>query len=338
MEVKNAVFATVSVRPQKISELKEKLPHSESAIYKAVEALAQEGLVVTRKDRGEVVVSNSSDYRAQKLREIYLKALSYGVNPEQLLRDSVLLVWGNLEKEKSLTELMGITGLSYPTVYRICDFLVSSRLLEVHRRKPLLVSIDEGAELNRLLKEYMEREPKGESVFYRGVTPFRKIVKPPPEVERILYEKIEEGVSIQNTGFTVRGKGALSVVESVEKEFSLEEIFLRELNTTAGIEDLCIHIIASRKLDYDTLLELAKKKDTVNVVGCYLNIIHDLSPKLVKKGVVEVFIPHISKNKMIFLKKERKYGKEGWEKKYEKRWNVDLYLDIGAIGHGVRGV
>ena len=39
-----------------------------------------------------------------------------------------------------------------------------------------------------------------------------------------------------------------------------------------------------------------------------------------------------------FIKGEERYGKEEWVKKYEIKWNVDLYLDIGAIRHGVRAV
>jgi len=38
------------------------------------------------------------------------------------------------------------------------------------------------------------------------------------------------------------------------------------------------------------------------------------------------------------LEQLKKYGKQGWEQPYETRWNVDLYLDLDAIRHGVRSL
>lgn len=75
----------------------------------------------------------------------------------------------------------------------------------------------------------------------------------------------------------------------------------------------------------------------VNVVGCYLEIVNDIK-KLVDVEVIKKFQRNISKRKVVFLKEEKRYGKGGWEDKYEKKWNVDLYLDIGAIRHGLRSI
>jgi hypothetical protein len=54
--------------------------------------------------------------------------------------------------------------------------------------------------------------------------------------------------------------------------------------------------------------------------------------------MIEKFSNKISEKTVVFLKDEKRYGKSGWEKKYEKKWNIDLYLDIGAIEHGVRSI
>jgi hypothetical protein len=72
--------------------------------------------------------------------------------------------------------------------------------------------------------------------------------------------------------------------------------------------------------------------------GCYLDIIYNIDRKLVSYEVINKFHDNVSDKKYVFLKEEMKYGKSGWEMEYEQKWNVDLYLDIGAIEHGVRGL
>lgn len=138
-----------------------------------------------------------------------------------------------------------------------------------------------------------------------------------------------------NTGFHVRGEGKLCVLDSLEEDLEMEELFLRDIRTPEGVEDFCLLPIASGRLDYGRLLELAKEKDLVNAVGCYLDILSDtgVTPD---KAEIEEIRKNLSKRKSVFLREERKYGKSGWEGRYEGKWNVDLYLDIGAIRHGVR--
>jgi hypothetical protein len=69
-----------------------------------------------------------------------------------------------------------------------------------------------------------------------------------------------------------------------------------------------------------------------------LDLLSDLNPDLVAKSDAERFLPFISSgDPPVFLESEKEFGKEGWEKPYENRWNVDLYLDLGAIEHGIRG-
>ena len=163
------------------------------------------------------------------------------------------------------------------------------------------------------------------------------MVKTPTEIEEILYKKIDGSLTVKDTGLTIRGKDKLSVVESVEQMLSPEGFFLREIKTIEGVEDYCIRLIESKKMNFDKLLELAIEMEMVNIVGCYLNIINDLK-KIISIDVIRKFQKNISRRKVMFLKSEKKFGKGGWEHKYEKKWNVDLYLDLGSIRHGVRSV
>jgi len=335
MNAKSAIFSVLSIKPHKISELIEKLPYSHHTIYKTLELLATDGLITKRKEKGKVVVETSKNYTTQKLREIYIKALAYGIDPEILLRKSSLIIWGKLEKPKTLKELQKSTGYSYLWVRNVVTFLVNTNLAILKKRKPMIVILNSEHELNILLKQYTEKKDDSKRIFYESTIPFERLIKTPNEIEEILYQKIDSSLTVRDTGFTIRGKDKLSVVESVDREFSPERFFLNEIKTLEGVEDFCIRLIASNKLNYDRLLNLAKEMEMVNIVGCYLNIINDLK-KMVKSTVIKKFQKNVSKQKVMFLKSEKKFGKGGWEDKYEAKWNVDLYLDLGSIRHGVR--
>jgi hypothetical protein len=214
---------------------------------------------------------------------------------------------------------------------------VEGKLVNLEKRKPIIAGLRKDHELNILLKQLTEKKGKTKKVFYEGTLPFEKLITTPSEIERILYEKIEGSLAIKDTGFVIKGEDRLSVVESVDKELTLEELFLKEIKTPEGVEDLCIRIISSGKLNYRRLLKLAKKYNAVNVVGCYLDIVNSIK-KMIDLNVINEFKKNVKNQKATFLKAEVRYGKGGWEDKYEKKWNVDIFLDIGAIRHGVRAV
>ena len=275
MNAKSAVFAVLSIKPHKISELIEKLPYSHHTMYKTLELLTNEGLVSKRKEKGRVIVETSKNYNTQKLKEIYIKALTYGIDPEILLRESSLIIWNQLKNPKTLKELQKKTSFSYPWVRNVVIFLVNSNLAKLKKRKPMIVVINSQHELNTLIKQFTEKkEDKDRNrIYYEGTIPFERLVKTPTEIEEILYKKIDGSLTVKDTGLTIRGKDKLSVVESVEQMLSPEGFFLREIKTVEGVEDYCIRQIESRKLNYDKLLELAIEMEMVNIVGCYLNII-----------------------------------------------------------------
>ncbi|MFQ6107879.1 MAG: MarR family transcriptional regulator [Thermoplasmata archaeon] len=335
MNAESSVFAVLSIKPHSPKELSAKLPYSKHAVQKALGALVKNGLVTRRKEDGRTVAEISDNYRAQKLREIYIKSLSHGIDPERLTRESTVRVWKQLAEARSLRDLQKRTGLSYPWVRDVLEFLVDSGLASYVRRKPVIAALDPGHELNALLRQLLLREDEKRKVYYSGSVPFERLVRGPSEIERILYERIDSPLAIRKTGFQIRGEGKLIILESVEDESGLEDLFLREIQTPEGAEDFCVFLISSGKLDYGRLLSMAREKGIVNAVGCYLDILRSCGMSIGEE-VLEGFRRNLSRRRSVFLKDERSHGKGGWEGEYEERWNVDLYLDIGAIRHGVR--
>jgi hypothetical protein len=106
------------------------------------------------------------------------------------------------------------------------------------------------------------------------------------------------------------------------------------LTRTEGVEDICVRIVASGRLDHKRLLELAVGSGMASVVGCYLEIVRDLGVPL-DEAVLGMYLERAEDRVAIFLESEREFGKGGWEGPYEERWGVDIYLDRGAIRHGV---
>ncbi|MDY6985140.1 MAG: helix-turn-helix domain-containing protein [Candidatus Thermoplasmatota archaeon] len=333
MDVKSAVFALVAIREMALCEIAGKLPYSRIAIYKAADALAKEGVIEKRRKGKSVVVAVAKGYRAQKLREVYVRALANGVDPAFLTSDAVVAVWKAAAKPVGLDALADSTNLSYNWVRKIVNFLIRGGLLEYKKRKPAVVA-RASHELNTLLEAYLSKEEK-ETAYYPGSAPFEFYVKSPEDVERMLYEKLDTGISVRGTGFITRGKRP-GVVQSLQDPQTPETAFLAALETPEGVEDICIRMIESGNIDYGKLLELAKERSMVNQVGCYLDILNSIK-KIVPATAVEQFLQSVSNQQRIFLKALKKYGKEGWEAPFENKWNVDLYLDRGAIRHGIGG-
>ena len=161
----------------------------------------------------------------------------------------------------------------------------------------------------------------------------------PEQVEKILYQQIDESLTVKDTGFLIKGDSErIIILESVDRELSYEEIFLKKLFTTEGAEEYCILMIKQGLLDYEKLISLAEEQKVMNIVGCYLDILNSVDEQMVHSSIIERFLKYKSKYKKTFLSQEKEYGKHGWEKPFEKQWNLDLYLDLGAIKHGVRSL
>jgi CTP-dependent riboflavin kinase len=339
MNIKSAIFGLICVKPHTINNVVKRLPYSTDSIYNAVEEMLKEKKIVKIKTDGEMQLDVPKNYKDQKRKEFFIKSLSYGVDPEILIRENILLVWKALDASKTVKELTKKTKLSEKSVRKYLKFFADSELVKFEKRKPLIAVKVNGHPLVSLLNSMIKELNTTERVYSTGSNPFEEIITTPDEIERILYEKIDDSLTIKKTGFIVKGKrDKIAVLESVTTKQTTEEVFLNKLMTPEGVEDACIQILAKHKINFDMLLERAIERNLVNQVGCYLNILSDINKKLVPHEILKKFHDNISNKKYIFLKDEMRYGKSVWEKKYEEKWNVDLYLDIGAVEHGVRGI
>ena len=338
MNVRSAVFSLVSLKSRSIADIRDRLPYGSKAVYANVEKLLGEGLLVKVRGANGIVVAVADGFQAQKLREIHVQCLSHGLDPEFLLRDSTLRIWCLLDAPRIVAELEKETRLSSKWIMNVLNTLEKNGLVVFQKRKPVIAVRAEEHVLNGLLSAYLNSHVEGDGVYHPGTRPFEEKLKTPEEIERSLYAHDgKTSLAVTNTGFMLRGApGArLTVLERVDKELEPEEVFLMKLFTTDGAEDTCVHMVAQKLLDYDRLFELAKKSDIVNIVGCYLDVLQSIGIK-VPMRVIMLLRGNVSKRRRIFLVQERKYGKNGWERQYEEKWNVDLYLDIDALRHGAR--
>ena len=339
MDARTAVFALVSLRASRIGELAGKLPYAKTTVYSKVEGLVKDGLLVKIRGKDGPMVAVSDGWRPQKLREAHIRALSHGIDPEILLRESTLAVWRSLDKARGVGEVSKSAGISGKWARKVLGFLRRHGLVEYTCGKPIAAKKNGAHPLGPVLDSLAAGEKKRADVLrIPGAASFEELLATPAEIEKTLYEKMDEGLTVKETGFQLKGGGRrIWVVESEDGELCLENAFLKKLMTPDGTEDACIRILASGRLDIGRLLAKAKEAGVVNEAGCYLDIVNSLRP-LVDKTVLRKFENDISGPKRAFLKSLRQHGKEGWEGPFEKRWKLDIYLDIGAMRHTVRAL
>ena len=332
MDARTAVLSVIAIKPHSLKDLVNRFLYSPPTIYEAVRTLESTGLVKTKD--GLVLIGDG--FAARKTAEVHILALIHGIDPEFLMRDSTLSIWNTLSEERRYKEIQEQTGYSHVTVKNVLTFFDKNNLVAFLSRKPIIVIRNHSHTINKILLTLFKEERDEESYHYQGTIPFRESYMEPEKMEKILFNKIEEGISIRNTGFLVKdGSGSISIIESTENALTLEDIFLKKLLTTEGVEDLCIKMLRTGELDFDELISSSIENELASVVGCYLDILNNIE-SFVSVDLVDRFLEHISKDRKIFLKEEKTYGKIGWEGKYEDKWNLDLYLDIDAIKHGVR--
>lgn len=319
----------------------EKLPYENDTIYRAVETLLVQGLLSKGKDG---ILKVSPDYNSHKQRELFVKALSHGIDPEMLMRKNTLAVWNATKVERTLSEIQQETSLSKKWIARIVSYLEEAGLVILRKRKPISAVMNPDHELNTLLAAIVNQDRDHTILFISESAPFEEQLLNAVDLEKALFEKIDDGLAVKNTGFLVKGDH-FKILENVDKEPGFEGLFLLKIVTQKGVENDCIQLIAQRKIQYHSLLQLAMKKNLVNIVGCYLDILKDIRSSLIDQNVITEFHretePSRSRSRSswpVFLEEEQQYGKGGWETKFEEKWGVDLYLDMGAIRHGVRAV
>jgi len=318
-----------------ISDIVKRLPYAQATLYEAVEALIAAGTLVRTRIDGRAAVAIPSGYRSQKLQQLYVKALSHGIDPQQLTRDSTISVWRGLGSSRTVLGLVEWTGLSSKWVRRVFGEMEDWGLVTFLKRRPIVAQLVEDHPVNQILRDMFEEPEAGEALLLPGSFPFTEELRTPREVERLLLDWMGGGLLVRDTDFQIMGKGGLlTVLDSVPGRPTLEESFLRMLTRPEGVEDLCLRMVASGRLDHVKLLELAVERGMVNVVGCYLDIVRDLGVN-VEEDVIDAYFDQRDERVVTFLETESAFGKSGWEGPYEDRWGVNLYLDRGAIRHGV---
>lgn len=341
MNVKTAIFSMLSIRSAPLKEVVHRLPFAKKTIYNAVEQMVSDkDLLKERTQDGEVIISMPSDFYHQRLKELYIMLVTQGIDPTLLVSKTCQQIWKHITSQETTAEQIAEKmGYRTVTVRKYLHLLSQADAVTVISKKPFSVKKNEGNELVRLLDDIIiDKKTNENTIYVAGSRPFDEHFLTPKELQRKLYDHPSQSMSITGTGFQLKGKGRHVIYESIPLDSDLEQLFLSSLFTIDGVEDRCLFLLHSKKMNMDKLLSYAQKQKVVNIVGCYLDIIHDISPSLVDKKTISLFLDHAQKKPMVFLKQLKIYGKQGWEQPYETRWNVDLYIDLDAIRHGVRAL
>lgn len=339
MDAETATFTAIALRSQKRSDLPKKLRgYSKSSIYRALNLLEEKDLVEVKNK----IVTVASDSRAQRLRRIHILAVTHGIDPERLLRESYLEIWKAIEESISLADLVERTGFSYPTVREVVNFFRRSNLVIENRLKPLEVEKNDHP-LNRELRLYMEEPTPPVEIPYPGRLPSRRLAGTPETAESLLYDELERGISLGERDWSWSyGTGEESIdIAPVLKNLGQEEVFLDQLKTINGVQEFCLHMLVAWDLDFDKLLDLSKKQDFVNQTGCWLDLVRRFAPGLVEKSIVEKFslnrVEKVQDFPRIGEAMERELELE-WVEEYEEKWNVRLRFSIAAFVQEVKNL
>lgn len=340
MDAKTATFTAIAIRTQGMADLPKRLrQYSKSSVYRALDILKEDDLVEVRGG----LVSVATNSRAQRLKGIHVLAVTHGIDPERLLRDSYLQVWKAIEDTVTLEELVEETSLSYSMVRKIVKFFRRAGLVTEVRLKPLEVEKSGEHPVNQALEKLIKRPGETVELPYPGRLTSIKLAGTPTATESLLHDELEEGVSIggQDWSWSYGGGKESIDVATILEELGREEVFLDQLKTIDGVQEFCLHMLTFWELDYGRLLELSKEQDYVNQVGCWLNLVQRFAPDLVKEGVVEEFLEDKSGKMRVFpegVKALEGEPRPEWVKEYEDKWNVELRFSIAALAQEARNI
>ena len=337
MNARTSVLSLLAIEPRSISEVVRRLPYSSHTIYKAIEALKASGLIEKRRDGKGIEVRLASNYGPSIVGRLVLKSLSHGVDPEETLRPDTIEVWGQLTEPCTLEELEAGSGLSYHRVHRSLKTLLSLGVVKKLSRRPLTLSRVDAHSLGELLDGLLD-EPQMEGTSLASTTaPVNVHFLPPGGLERVLHERPGKGLYITGADFQTLGDGRIDIYLSSSEGSSLEDFFLRLLETPEGVEDLCPQIVSSGQLDYERLVDLTLEKKLANVVGVYLDVLGHMGLD-VPGWALDALRENVSSSTPVFPGWEERLPEEERREELEEAWCVDLRLDFGALAHGVRAL
>ena len=105
---------------------------------KLEETREKEGKIIKIKTDGETRLDVQKDYNGQKLKEFFIKSLSYGIDPEILLRKNALAVWNSLDSFDNVTGIVQETNLSEKSVRKFLRIFSDFALIKFKKKKPII--------------------------------------------------------------------------------------------------------------------------------------------------------------------------------------------------------
>ncbi|MEA2055464.1 MAG: hypothetical protein U9O49_01370 [Candidatus Thermoplasmatota archaeon] len=336
MNAKHEIIIRAAIAPISLKTLIQTTDYTAKAVYKAVSKLYKQKLIIKINRKETTTIALSSRYKASKTAELYFTAFINGIAPKIFDCKSFHQIWQCLHQHQQINikKCQKQTKYHYQTILQTFKTLQNTGLAKITCEKPLVIHLTDHP-VNHRLHELHQPEQQ-ETITTSGYPTIKETYATPETIRKYLHNN-HDTTHIHNTSTSIPHQEFLEIFHSLAN-ITPEHVFINALHTSHGVEETCILLLKTGRLDMKKLLKIAKEKDETNVVGCYLDIIHDFNEKLVSQKIIKKFYNE-KKNKKtkIWLESEKKYGKEKMVIPYEKKWNLDIYIDIGAIRHTLRG-
>jgi len=336
MNAKHEIIIRAGIAPIALKTLIQTTDYTAKGIYKAVDELHKQGFIIKVSRKDTTTIALSSNYKTAKTAELYFTAFIHGIDPRIFDQKSFQQIWQCLHQHQQINikKCQQQTGYHYQTIHQIFKTLRNTGLAKTIHEKPLILHLTDHP-VNHRLHELHQPE-QYETITTSGYPIIKETYATPETIRKYLHNRHGRAY-IHGTDTSLPHQEFLEILHSTPT-VTPEQVFISALHTSHGVEETCVLLLKTGRLDMKKLLKITKEKGEVRVVGCYLDIIHSLAPKLVSQKTIARFHHEKENGKTkTWLKSEKRYGKEKWGIPYEKKWNLRIYIDIGAIRHTLRG-
>ena len=336
MNAKHEIIIRAAIAPVDLKTLIQTTDYTAKAVYKAVSKLYKQKLIIKINRKKTTTIALSSRYEASKTADLYITAFIHGIDPKIFDCNSFHQIWQCLRQHQQINikKCQKQTKYHYQTILQTFKTLQNNGLAKTICEKPLIIHLTDHPVNHRLHELYQPEQQ--ETITTSGYPIIKETYATPETIRKYLHNK-HDATHIHNTSTSISHEGFLEIFHSLTN-ITPEQVFINAIHTSHGVEETCILLLKAGRLDMEKLLKISKEKDEANIVGCYLDIIHGLNTKLISQNIIDQFYRAKKNTKTkIWLKSEKQYGKEKWSCSYEKKWNLDIYVDIGAIQHTLEG-
>jgi CTP-dependent riboflavin kinase len=336
MNAKHEIIIRAAIAPINLKTLIQTTDYTAKAIYKAVSKLHKQGLIAKISRKDTTTIALSSRYKASKTAELYFTAFIHGIDPKIFDCRSFHQIWQCLHKHQQvdIKKCQKQTNYHYQTILQTFKTLQNTGLAKNICENPIIIHLTDHP-VNHRLHELHQPE-QHETITTSGYPIIKETYATPETIRKYLHNEHDK-TYLHDTITSIPHQEFLEILHSTPT-ITPEQVFINALHTGHGVEETCILLLKRRQLNMKKLLDIAKEKDETNIVGCYLDIIHGFNTKLVSQKIINQFFHEKKDGKTkIWLKSEKQYGKKKWSISYEKKWNLDIYVDIDAIRHTLRG-